>query len=175
MSGTIKMEFGVGEKSLRVEDALNKGREGTADGLTVAVTTVNRHGNTLALGLKITRDGNAAELQTFEGESYGIWLVAPDGTRYRANNFSGLMMSHVMMQGGGAVMGHIAVQGGADGPAQAGNVVIQGNGAARTQSDAQVNFFNLPAADGKWTLVYTYPGEKVPKEYPFKLTNVPLR
>jgi hypothetical protein len=166
LDGTIKLELGTGEKSLKIEDALNPEKTGSADGLTLTVTNVNKQRGGVSLTVEATRDGKEIELATYASRTYGVFLVAPDGTKHQGNVFPG-MGGRMMIQMGGP-------GGGNPPPPQGGANVAVRAGPGMPQGGTTVSFWNLPDVEGAWTLLYVYPSETVSKEFEFKLTNVPL-
>jgi hypothetical protein len=149
LRATVRLEMAFGTRQLRVDDVMSGRKTVSGDGLTLALWP--REKDQPGVGtwnLSLTRDGKRERVYASPGGApYGVFIVDPDGKRYR----------------GGVILNLAAGQPGAG-----------GDGAPGRPADYLLQFAELPKLPGNWSLVYVYPEKVVTKEYDVKLKDVPL-
>ena len=162
VSGKIRLDFGTGEKEIKVEDVFGANKAGGAGGLSVLVTQASKDKDSASLKVKLARDGKPESLPYGTSPNFGFRLVAPDGKRCEGTTLPGNVTARVFAGGDGNAKVAVGV-----------TIVVAG-GADATGGELSLQFNDLPEQEGPWSLVYVFPSEIVTKEYPFTLTNVPL-
>lgn len=151
ISGTVRLDFGTGERSVVVDNIVGDEDKSAASGnLIVTVVGAKWAKTTLYVGVDTTRGGRSEPLPTYPlGSLYGYWLVDPKGTRHRAIVTSSYSFTRL----------------------QEGKTRKVRN----TPSPGLFCVYATPpqALEGAWSLLYVLPENTLTKEYPFKLENVP--
>jgi hypothetical protein len=157
LSGILRLDFGVGEKQVRIENVFAPGEhEGTEGGLTIKVMKAANEGNMVTIQMQALRDGKPAALPAPPIHArYGFRLVGPDGKPHPPDMIGGSM--EVRLE------------------AAAGKLAVAAQAPAANPNDIHITFLRLGATQGEWALVYVFPETGMSKDYTFKFVNVPVR
>ena len=147
MSGEVTLALPEGRQELRVDDVLSEGpKSGEVFGWKLTVTGAERRRNAVNVRGTLTKDGKPESVMDFAGsEDYGVWLVDPDGKKYRGREVRARFLG-----------------------------VNPGGPRPPGPRDAQFDFVNVPEGAGILTLLYVFPEKLNQRAYPFKFINVPV-
>jgi hypothetical protein len=153
IEGVVKVTCRISESVLRLDDILAKG-EGSisAGGITLTLRKVlKRDKGTAWLAMTVKREGRDAEnLLKEESANAAFALIDPEG------------VSHP-----GVVAGDPFTK-------KTGRRAAPGADEAVQEPEFEVRFWELPDAEGPWSLVLTWPERVDTREYPFTIKDVPL-
>jgi hypothetical protein len=165
MEGVVRVTAAAGpNRQIQVQDVLSEG-EKTGEGEDGLRLTVSRNpatdnkewgeGGAVQLSIRATRDGKPTDVPIGAGEKCGVFLIDPQGNRHPATQV-------IVARGGPDLMGL-----GED-------AVPPREGVSLASTTVTATFAALAKLDGKWSLLFVYPGDTQTKEYPFTIKDVPL-
>ena len=175
VEGVVRMIFGAGEHEVKIAEA-EAGKSAVDGKDAVAITQFQMRQGWGFVSVKHTVDGKDSPLKQLAAP-YGIVLVDPKGNRHApaaGGMFGGFNLMRAQAappppQAGADVW--IQVIGGGPGRVIAGGPgMFAGPGTGATMA----HFQGLPDIEGQWSVIYVMPETVSEREFPFKLTDVPL-